>query len=116
VRRRDWGNDQLRFFMDLTTEWESRVHSITAEGYFKLAIQKHPTEVVWSFAVEWNENYRIVGFFGETEELLRLKKRLPAMAMETIPGEGGNWVRYRLEVPLSDEDDILFLMPDEEDE
>lgn len=114
VRRPDWGNAQLRFFMDLTANWDPRVHAITADGYFKMAIKKHPQALAWSFAVEWNESYRIVGFFGDTETLLGLRDRVPSLPMVTIPGQGADFMRYRQEVPLPEEDDVLFDVPDEE--
>lgn len=42
LRRADWGNDQLKSFTAETAAWEHRVHAITADGYFKIAIRKHP--------------------------------------------------------------------------
>jgi hypothetical protein len=113
VRRPDWGNSHQRFFMSLTADWDPRVHAITAEGYFKLAIKKHPGHDAWSFAVEWNESYRIAGFFGDKDALLQLRDRLPPLPMETIRGPGTDYVRYRLEVPLSDDDDLLFDLANE---
>lgn len=111
VRRADWGNEQLRFFMSETKEWDWRVHAITADGYFKLTIKKHPERLNWSFAVEWNESYRIVGFFGDTDGLIELRDNVPELAMETIHAKDDDWIRQRLEVPVSDEDDILFDPP-----
>jgi hypothetical protein len=111
VRRSDWGNEQQKFFMNLTVDWDPLVHAITAEGYFKLAIKKHPDHDAWSFAVEWNESYRTVGFFGDTEALYELRDRVPSLLMETIWSQGTDFLRYRREVPLSDKDDILFDMP-----
>ncbi|MEZ5713416.1 MAG: hypothetical protein R3E11_12400 [Sphingobium sp.] len=111
VRRADWGNEQLRFFMAETKGWDLRIHAVTADGYFKLAIKKHIDELIWSFAVEWNESYRIVGFFGDTAGLIKLRDRLPKLAMQTIHTKGDDWVRHRREVPLSDQDDTLFDPP-----
>ena len=113
VRRADWGNEQLLFFMAETKHWDWRVHAVTADGYFKLAIKKHIDELLWSFAVEWNESYRIVGFFGDTAGLIMLRDRLPELAMQTIHAKGDDWVRHRREVPLCDEDDKLFSPPDD---
>jgi len=94
-----------------TKHWDWRVHAVTADGYFKLAIKKHIDELLWSFAVEWNESYRIVGFFGDTAGLIMLRDRLPELAMQTIHAKGDDWVRHRREVPLCDEDDKLFSPP-----
>ena len=111
VRRADWGNEQLRFFMEETKDWDWRVYAVTADGYFKLTIKKHIDELVWSFAVEWNESYRIVGFFGDTAGLIKLRDGLPEVAMQTIQAKGDDWVRHRREVPLSDDDDTIFDPP-----
>ncbi|MFK4794782.1 HNH endonuclease [Sphingobium sp. ZW T5_29] len=115
VRRADWGNAQLRFFMTETGNWDGRVHAVTADGYFRLAIKKHPSELLWSFAVEWNESYRIVGFFGDEDELGRISARVPALHLETIHGQGTDRVRYRREVPLPTEEDDLFDPPWEDE-
>lgn len=111
ARRADWGNEQLRHFMAKTNDWDWRVHAVTADGYFKLAIKKDLDELIWSFAVEWNESYRIVGFFGDTNRLTNLRDGVPELVMETVHAKGGDWVRQRLEVPLSDEEDTLFDPP-----
>jgi hypothetical protein len=114
VRRADWGNEQQRFFMNLTADWDFRVHAVTADGYFKIAIKKHPDRDVWSFALEWSESYRIVGFFGEVERLHEIRDSIPALPMQTIPGQGADFMRFRQEAPLADEDDVLFALSDEE--
>lgn len=111
VRRADWGNEQLRFFMAETKDWDWRVHAVTADGYFKLAIKKRPDRENWSFAVEWNESYRIVGFFGETEGLIELRNRVPELAMETVHNQGDNWIRQRREASLPEDEDALFDPP-----
>lgn len=113
VRRTDWGNEQLRFFMVETKDWDWRVHAVTAEGYFKLVIKKHPVRLAWSFAVEWNASYRIVGFFGDTDGLIELRDRVPELAMEMIHAQADGWIRQRQEVPVLDEDDTLFDPPDD---
>lgn len=113
VLRADWGNEELKFFMAETKDWDWRVHAVTADGYFKLAIKKHPDLLNWSFAVEWNESYRIVGFFGDTDGLMALRDRVPELPMETIYARGNEAVRQRREVPLTPEDDTLFAPPPE---
>lgn len=111
VLRSDWGNDELMFFVAETKDWDWRVHAVTADGYFKLAIKKHPDRLNWSFAVEWNESYRIVGFFGDTDWLHEIRDRVPQQAMETIYARGDEVLRQRREVPLPSEDDMLFAPP-----
>lgn len=52
VRRADWGNDRLRFFMSTTASWDPALLAVTADGYFKVAIRKHLKELVWSWALD----------------------------------------------------------------
>ena len=65
--RLDWGNPVHKAFMDAVVNWEPRVLAIGADGFFKAIIRRHPAAVCWSWALEWNHKYRIVGFFGEIE-------------------------------------------------
>ena len=90
------------------------MHAVTADGYFKIAIRKDPHDLVWSFAVEWNESCRIVGFFGPGDKLLEIRDQVPSLPMETIPGKGTDFMRYRQEEPLPDDDDMLFHFPGDE--
>lgn len=66
------------------------------------------------FALEWNESYRIVGFFGDELTVLEIRSRIPQPPMETIPGEGSDFMRFRLEVPLAEDEDRLFGSAEEE--
>jgi len=62
---RDWGNAVHRAFMDAVYGWEPRVLAVTADGFFKIAIRRRPSADCWSWAVEWNRQYRVVGFCGD---------------------------------------------------
>ena len=108
ARRADWGNAIHRAFMEAVVSWEPRFLGFTARGFFKVVIRRHPTAVCWSWALEWNENYRIIGFLGEqdpTEEILRQFPNLQTHSMVETPHTR---VRYRREVALSPEDDKMF--------
>ena len=62
----DWGNARQIGFMQMVHSWEPRVLVDTAGGFFKVAIRKHPEHsACWSWALEWNQNYRLIGFFGD---------------------------------------------------
>ncbi|MEM6858708.1 MAG: hypothetical protein AAF559_12640 [Pseudomonadota bacterium] len=111
VRAPDWGNERQLFFMQETNDWDWRVHAITADGYFKLTLKKHPLEQIWSFAIEWNDSFRIVGFFGDESCLSALRERIPVLAMDTIYQRDNERIRQRIEVPISSADDILFDPP-----
>jgi hypothetical protein len=94
--------------MDSVAEWEPRVLVSCAQGFFKVAIRRHPDAVCWSWALEWNHNYRIVGFFGERAPTELLLKAFPNVTAVKIAQCGNDWVAYQEEVPLADVDDKLF--------
>jgi hypothetical protein len=104
----DWGNPLNRAFMNTVFDWEPRVRAIGADGFFKIAIRRHPTSVCWSSAVEWNHKFRVLGLFGEQTAVESVLCTLPALEGRTIAqGPDYDW-RYREDIPLADEDDTLF--------
>jgi hypothetical protein len=106
--RSDWGNPVHRAFMDAVVNWEVRVLAIGADGFFKVAIRRHPAEVCWSWALEWNCKYRIVGFFGEHEQAQAVANTFPPLEWITLI-KGHNYNdHYRFEVALEEEKDNLF--------
>ena len=63
--RSDWGNPVMRGFADTVVNWDASLLVSTADGFFKAAIRRHAEVPCWSWALEWNMKYRIVGFFGD---------------------------------------------------
>ncbi len=106
--RSDWGNPVHRAFMDTVVNWEPRVLAIGADGFFKVVIRRHPTEVCWSWALEWNHKYRIVGFFGEQEPARTIANTFPPLEAVTITQGQNYYTRYRFELALEEEEDNLF--------
>jgi hypothetical protein len=109
--RSDWGNPILRSFMGTVSEWESRVFGVGAGEFFKVSMRRHPAETCWSWAYEWNQSLRIVGFFGEQGPAQAIVDTLPAIKWTTIPQGRNEVLRYREEIPLLVDDDNLFLAP-----
>jgi len=110
VRRDDWGNPRMRAFTDLVADWDLRVHAIGADGFFKVLICRHPNELlVWCWALEWNQNQRVIGFMGDREEIARLAGRLATPEIQVLAETeaGVHW--FRPDVPLADADDTLFV-------
>lgn len=105
---RDWGNPVQKWFMGLVFTWRSRVIGTLAEGYYKVVIRQHPSEVLWSWAVEWNTAIRAVGFFGNEQAARALIEQKPAMPVHVVSQQGDHFLRMRLETPLMDSDDLLF--------
>lgn len=106
--RADWGSAQDRWFMTKTVQWPLRVRGTLAEGYFKVAIRRDLPAEVWSWAVEWNQNFRVVGFFGDEASVTDLHREIPVMEMHDLSRQAGRLLRYRFEVPLPDAEDMLF--------
>ncbi|MDP9098543.1 MAG: HNH endonuclease [Verrucomicrobiota bacterium] len=105
--RSDWGNPLHRGFMDAVCEWPVRVLGTTGSGYFKIAIRRHPSEICWSWALEWNANFRIVGFFGQHAVAQQLVDTFPPLEWRTIQ-RGREITRFREEIRLAEKDDRLF--------
>jgi hypothetical protein len=107
----DWGNVRMRKFMMLTEKWTSQFDVTTADGFFKVRISKNPDAEIWSWALEYNKNIRSVGTIGKPSALDEFYNLIPQFNWspwfkETV--ESKQLRRQRLEVPISDIDDILF--------
>ncbi len=110
----DWGNTQKRWFMSATASWLWRVFAVGADGYFKIVIRRQAEGIdVWSWALEWNQNLRLVGFFGDPARLDALEQEIPQLKFEKLDHGPNAWSRFRTEVPLSESDDELFSAPEE---
>lgn len=108
VRRADWGNVLMRGFADHVASWEPRVLATAAEDYFRVAIRRHPEAETWSWALEWNSSFRLIGFFGAREPAQAVVDGLPHPEVVDIPSSPTSGFRYRVEVSLPDDDDQLF--------
>lgn len=104
----DWGNPVHREFMKEVATWDYRLILSTADGYYRAAIRRHPAKDCWSWAVEWNDCYRLVGFFGDLDAAKEVADRLPRIPVQSVVEGPNRWLRVRLEEPLNEEDDLLF--------
>lgn len=106
--RSDWGNPAMRGFMDAVVAWEPRVLAIGADGFFKIAIRRHPAAECWSWALEWNKKHRIIGFFGDRAAAEEIVGGFPGLELQSIAEGPDSFVRYHQETALPDEKDRLF--------
>jgi hypothetical protein len=115
--RRDWGNARMRGFISATRSWHHRMFGIGADGFFKIWIRRHPNGApVWAWAVEWNQNLRVVGFFGDEDDVVAAADALPKLELRVIQQPPNIVYRYREEVALPADEDYLFvLVPAAED-
>ncbi|MFD1983312.1 HNH endonuclease [Mesorhizobium newzealandense] len=108
ANRSDWGNGLMAGFMRAVEHWDCRALAISAEGFFKLITRKHPSAETWAWALEWNHNRRLIGFFGEREPAQAIVDRLPRLRKHTVYQAPNESLSYRTDVPLNEEDDTLF--------
>ena len=114
--RSDWGNTVLRAFSIKVVNWETRVIGSTADGFYKIAIRKHPEAICWSWSLEWNHSLRVIGFFGDFEIITNIIEDLPKLKMQEISGGPNATIRYHKETPLAESDeDKLFYWEDDDD-
>ena len=98
----DWGNPVILVFANAVVDWEPRVFASAADGFYKIAIRKHPYSTCWSWALEWNHALRVVGFFGDGQEVQLIASRFPELEWltTTMSQKPHPTVRYRRESPL----------------
>lgn len=106
--RSDWGNPLHRSFMDIVAGWHFRLIGVSAKGFFKVAIRRHPTAECWSYAYEWNQQVRVIGCFGDQACAQDVVNRLLQPAPAVLRQEGNRVTRYREEIRLIPGDDKLF--------
>lgn len=109
----DWGNPWNVKFIDAVVDWEPRFMGIGADTFFKAIIRRHPNAACWSWAVEWNNNYRVIGFFGEEEPARKILNTFPDLNF--IPVGKGNLdtgeqieISFHPERRLNEDEDRLF--------
>ena len=114
VTHDDWGNSHQKAFMHAVQPWEPHWIGNTADGFFKSLIRKHPHEECWSWALEWNRNYRLVGFFGAREPAQAIVNTFPPPEMVNIPTGNKRSLRIRKNIRLEEHEDLLFVWDDSE--
>jgi len=104
----DWGNSTHMHFMKAVVDWEPRFLGVGADGFFKVIIRRHPSEVCWSWGLEWNQKYRIVGFFGEENPVRDVANTFPPLEVKTLAQDSNSFIKHRVEKGLDEDDDLLF--------
>jgi hypothetical protein len=112
LSRNDWGNEVARAFMQQTAAWKTYLLAITAQDHFKIAIRKHPSHEMWSLAVEWNQNYRILAAAGTEEAVEAFVAGLPKLKADGLSELPENFLRVRAERGLNEDEDTLFQTDD----
>jgi len=109
VRREDWGNPQLLWFEQRTAAWLPRLRAITADGFYKVWIKREAEDrILWAWAMEWNRNFRLAGFFGLDDSAKAIVDDAPPLKLDTLSETPTSWLKVRTEIPLADDADHLF--------
>jgi hypothetical protein len=111
--RSDWGNPSHTAFMEAVIGWQPRFVGIGAKGFFKAIIRRHPEAECWAWGIEWNKNYRVVGFFGNQAVAQTVVDTFPPLEeTQIVQGPDLRGV-FRIETKLEKEHDSLFCWDDE---
>jgi hypothetical protein len=100
--------------MKAVVPWDHRLIVHTADDYYKVAIRRHPSEELWSWGMEWNKSFRLVGFFGNVAAAKAIAQTFPRMPLRSIRESSDSFLRFREEESLPESEDMLFQMPPEE--
>jgi hypothetical protein len=105
ARRADWGKRYVCRFRQPDPRVANVCPGGCSEGNFRIVIRRDlSTKQLWSFAMDWNSTHRIIGFFGDTAVAKCYIDRFPRLEMKQLD----QTTRYREEVPLNPEDDVMF--------
>jgi hypothetical protein len=107
-RRPDWGNARLRHFMGMTKDWDPRFVFKGQEVFFKAIIRRRLPDELWSWAVEWNQSFRIIGFYGDENLVDQALDELPLLRGKSLIERPDRYVRMRTETALPEREDNLF--------
>jgi hypothetical protein len=107
---RDWGNPQLLEAARRAADIPPIAWVTTANGFFRAILRREdPPGAPWFWALEWNKSVRLTGWIGDPETPPPVFVDLPDPGWKVIPQPDGSITRYRLEVPLGDAEDELFI-------
>lgn len=109
--RSDWGNPVQIGFMEEVSMWGHRLCAISADGFFKIMIRRHPSAECWSWALEWNQKLRLIGFFGDKEAAELVVEAFQPARGHQIPQGPNRHIGLREEIALREEDDKMFAQP-----
>lgn len=107
-RRPDWGNERARYFTNVTKAWDPRFVLKGKQAFIQTIIRRRLPDLLWSWAIEWNQSFRVFGFYGDQKLVEEALAQLPILKLKSIAKEPNSYIRIREEVALFEGDDILF--------
>jgi hypothetical protein len=103
----DWGNPQLLHFAAETAAWEITCLAKFADGYFGHLTRKKPNANLCSWVLEWNEQLRVIGLYGDEGEQRSFVDGMPPLSVFSY-GDTTNGIAMRYETPIAHNLDDLF--------
>ena len=94
--------------MQLVSDWQPGLLGHIAHQHYYVAIRRHPSNDVWSWALEWNHEVRAIGFCGNEALVDKLVAKMPDVPTYVMGRTPRGEIRSRFNVPLADTDDCLF--------
>lgn len=117
VSRLDWGNAEMASFAKQIEDWEYQTFACLAEGYFRAVVKGSPDSQTLAWAVEWNDAYRVFGYWGQGESWRTHLDELAPLTADHMVGDTTNGWAYRREIPLAEDSyDGLFAHPSDYDD
>jgi hypothetical protein len=107
-RRPDWGNARMRAFMSNIKHWDPTLIMCGKQAFFRIIIRRKVGFDLWSWAVEWNRTFRVIGFFGAEELVEEAVAALPKLKAKELAKKDSSYLRIRDEEALPDAEDTLF--------
>ena len=81
----------------------------TADGYFRAVMKRDDDQDTgWFWALEWNKSLRVCGAIAKPEERPPLFDHLPDASWKVLKADEHEVQRFRQEVPITEEEDVLF--------
>lgn len=107
--RSNWGNAINKQFLAIIEKWELRFNGIAADYNFKCNIRKNIDLECWSWALEWNQNTRIIGFLGNEKSIRELILKFKPEEYGIITNSNNETIKIIKDTPLLDQDDAMFI-------
>ena len=110
VPRSDWGNANITSFSNATSAWDMKIGGApTSNGYYQFLIKKNGQNLLWSWAIEWNKQYRLYGFFGDKTLIQQVNGTLEKNILSSPIKNDDEVYHHRFEIPLQEDKDQFFV-------
>jgi hypothetical protein len=83
-----------------------------AREFFKAALRPEKPDGVLSWALEWNKNYRAIGYAGDPDAIRSYVDNLPPLEMMPLASSPQGTLHMRAEQRLKISDDVMFRRPE----